>query len=99
MTTNNNFFNNFSLPQWVVYDQLLQTSQDFILGVTVVDDDWLTGLSVEQCGFDLDKVLSELYEREVTTRACIYGDTVSVLFKIKGKQLGLLLEYFRAKKH
>jgi hypothetical protein len=46
----------FSMPQWVVYDQLLHASRDFISRVTVMDDTWLTGLSVELCGFDLEQV-------------------------------------------
>ena len=45
-----------SYPQWVVYDQLLQTSRDFITGITPVDDAWLEELGREQFGFDLEEV-------------------------------------------
>ena len=45
-----------SFPQWVVYDQLLQTSRDFITGVSPVDDAWLQEVSRERFGFDVEQV-------------------------------------------
>ena len=45
-----------SYPQWVVYEQLLQTSRDFITGITPVDNAWLQEVSENFLGFDLKEV-------------------------------------------
>ena len=45
-----------SYPQWVVYDQLVQTSRDFITGITPVDDAWLREMSKESLGFDVEEI-------------------------------------------
>ena len=45
-----------SYPQWVVYDQLVQTSRDFITGITPVDDAWLEEMSKESFGFDVEEI-------------------------------------------
>ena len=45
-----------SVPQWVVYDQLLRTSRDFITGITPVEDVWLQQVSKERFGFDVEQV-------------------------------------------
>ena len=58
-----------SYPQWVVYDQLLQTSRDFITGITPVDDAWLEELGREQFGFDLEQVREKKLVNVFTQRA------------------------------
>ncbi|XP_076435215.1 uncharacterized protein LOC143275037 [Babylonia areolata] len=45
-----------SHPQWVIYDQLLKTSRDFITGITPVDDAWLQEMNMQLYGFDVEQV-------------------------------------------
>ena len=60
-----------SYPQWVVYDQLLQTSRDFITGITPVDDAWLEEMSKESLGFDVEEIrqIEEKLEKVFTQPA------------------------------
>ena len=62
-----------SSPEWVVYDQLLKTSRDFITGITPVDNTWLTEVTNDRFGFDVEKVrqkkLVNVYTQPAGSRA------------------------------
>ncbi|KAK7099237.1 hypothetical protein V1264_003414 [Littorina saxatilis] len=62
-----------SVPEWVVYDQLIQTSRDFITGVTPVDESWLQELATQDIGFNPDEVrqktVEKVYSRQVGSKA------------------------------
>ncbi|PVD31685.1 hypothetical protein C0Q70_07103 [Pomacea canaliculata] len=45
-----------SNPEWVVYEQLIKTSRDFITGVTPVDESWLADVAVENVGLDVEDI-------------------------------------------
>ncbi|KAL8609439.1 hypothetical protein ACOMHN_006626 [Nucella lapillus] len=44
------------VPEWVVYDQLIQTSRDFIINVTPVDESWLKDLDMRALGLSVEDI-------------------------------------------
>ncbi|KAK7087520.1 hypothetical protein V1264_021560 [Littorina saxatilis] len=77
-----------SYPKWVVYDQLLQTSRDFISGVTPVEDAWLGELGREKYGFDLDDVREKKLINVLTKAAGSHA-----FFSMVGPRYAKLREY------
>ncbi|KAK7102488.1 uncharacterized protein [Littorina saxatilis] len=58
-----------SYPEWVVFDQLLQTSRDFITGITPVDDSLVRQLKKEHFGFDAEEVRKKTLQNVFTQAA------------------------------
>lgn len=44
------------VPEWVVYDQVIQTSRDFIINVTPVEEAWLEDLDTRTLGFNVEQI-------------------------------------------
>ena len=62
-----------SAPEWVVFDQLIQTSRDFITDITPVEESWVAEMDEDVLGFDLEeirrKTIEKIFSRHVGSRA------------------------------
>ena len=63
-----------SVPEWVVFDQLIQTSRDFITGITPVEESWIAEMDEERVlDFDPEeirkKTVEKVFSRRVGSRA------------------------------
>ncbi|XP_071848157.1 probable ATP-dependent RNA helicase DHX37 isoform X3 [Apostichopus japonicus] len=67
-------------PQFVVYQEIIETSKPYMKGVTAIEADWLPHLVPHLCTFAKPQVGSETYDKASGTvrclRACTFGRNV-----------------------
>ena len=78
-----------AFPEWVVYDQLIQTSRDFITGITPVEESWLAEMDERSLGFGLEDVrkmtIKKIFSCHVGSKAffAIVGPSYTKLRKLE----------------
>ncbi|KAL8624687.1 hypothetical protein ACOMHN_038233 [Nucella lapillus] len=75
-------------PKWVVYDQLLKTSRDFITSITPVDDAWLEETNTQLYGFDVNQVSQKKLNVVITQPAGSHA-----FFSLVGPRYSQLRQY------